>query len=173
MTQEELLTMIREKDKHAFTRLYDWYAPSLWAVIANAVGPDRAESVLRETFVDVWKNIGHYDESDGRLFTWMLIRARHAAVQAIHNGHHQPPKQPTDSFVRLLDHTPRATHAIEVIGVREFVKKMRPKCIQMIELLFFRGYSPEQTADALAVPRDAVKLQNRNCVTDLRQSLLH
>jgi RNA polymerase sigma-70 factor (ECF subfamily) len=30
---------------------------------------------------------------------------------------------------------------VDTIGINEFVKKLKPKCIQIIDLLFFKGYT--------------------------------
>ena len=50
----------------------------------------------------------------------------------------------------------------------KFVKKLKPKCIQIIDLLFFKGYTQQEASDELAIPLGTVKTQNRNCISDLR-----
>jgi RNA polymerase sigma-70 factor (ECF subfamily) len=60
---------------------------------------------------------------------------------------------------------------IDSIGIQEFVKKLKPKCIQIINLLFFKGYTQQEVADELEIPLGTVKTQNRNCINDLRNFL--
>jgi RNA polymerase sigma-70 factor (ECF subfamily) len=51
------------------------------------------------------------------------------------------------------------------------VNKLKPKCIQLIELLFFQGYTQQEASDELEIPLGTVKTQNRNCINDLRTYL--
>jgi RNA polymerase sigma-70 factor (ECF subfamily) len=36
-------------------------------------------------------------------------------------------------------------------------KKLKPKCIQIIDLLFFKGYTQQEALDELAIPLGTVK----------------
>ena len=60
---------------------------------------------------------------------------------------------------------------IDSIGIQEFLKKLKPKCIQIINLLFFKGYTQQEASDELEIPLGTVKTQNRNCINDLRNFL--
>jgi hypothetical protein len=35
---------------------------------------------------------------------------------------------------------------VDTIGINEFVKKLKPKCIQIIDLLFFKGYTQQEAS---------------------------
>ncbi|CAM3436413.1 RNA polymerase sigma factor [Flavobacterium longum] len=174
MTQDDLLVLIRNQDEKAITHLYNMYSKSLFAVISNFIREhEEAEDVLQETFVKIWKNIDSYNESKGRFYTWILNIARNAAIDKLRSkGFNNTKKNlSADNFVHLLDDNSRTTNMIDVIGIREFVKKLKPKCIQLIELLFFRGYTQQEASDELEIPLGTVKTQNRNCINDLRNYL--
>jgi RNA polymerase sigma-70 factor (ECF subfamily) len=174
MTQDDLLVMINNKDDKAFTHMYNMYSRSLFAVISNLVREnEEAEDVLQETFVKIWKNIDSYNESKGRFYTWILNIARNAAIDKLRSkGFNNSKKNlSSDNFVHLLDDSNRTTNIIDVIGIRDFVKKLKPKCIQIIELLFFKGYTQQEASDELEIPLGTVKTQNRNCINDLRNYL--
>lgn len=174
MTQDDLLVLIRNQDEKAFTHLYNMYSKSLFAVISNFIREhEEAEDVLQETFVKIWKNIDSYNDSKGRFYTWILNIARNAAIDKLRSkGFNNTKKNlSADNFVHLLDDNSRTTNMIDVIGIREFVKKLKPKCIQLIELLFFRGYTQQEASDELEIPLGTVKTQNRNCINDLRNYL--
>ncbi len=170
MTQEELLQGIKRKDDKAFTHLYDVYAKSLFAVISNTVRSRAdAEAALEETFVRIWKNIDSYSEKKGRFYTWMLNIARKTASDKIRTTDHK--NTTGQNFVHLHDDNNFAGSRIDAIGIREFVKKLKPKCIQIIELLYFRGMSQREAADILEIPVESVKTNNRYCINDLRNYL--
>jgi hypothetical protein len=46
-------------------------------------------------------------------------------------------KPSSDNFVHLLDDSNKLVDKVDTIGINEFVKKLKPKCIQIIDLLFF------------------------------------
>ncbi|MBS1534796.1 MAG: sigma-70 family RNA polymerase sigma factor [Flavobacteriaceae bacterium] len=174
MTQDDLLPLIRAQESRGFTLLYDMYSKSLFAVISNLIkDKEEAEDVLQEVFVKVWKNIDSYSESKGRFYTWMLNIARNSAIDKLRSkGHKNSQKNlSADNFVHLLDDNSRTNHKIDTIGIQEFVKKLKPKCIALIELLFFKGYTQQEAADELELPLGTVKTQNRSCINDLRNYL--
>lgn len=174
MTQEEILSLIHKKDEKAYTLLYDMYAKSLFAIISNLLKEkEEAEDVLQEVFVKIWKNIDSFSESKGRFYTWMLNIARNSAIDKLRSkGFNNGKKNlSSDNFVYLMDDSNKLNHKIDSIGIQEFVKKLKPKCIQIIDLLFFKGYTQQEASDELEIPLGTVKTQNRNCINDLRNFL--
>ena len=174
MTQEELIPLLLKREERAFTIMYDMYSKSLFSVISNLLKEtEDAEDVLQEVFVKIWKNIETYNDSKGRLYTWMLNIARNTAIDKLRSkGYNNSQKNlSTDNFVHLLDDSNKLIHRIDTIGIQEFVKKLKPKCIQLIELLFFQGYTHQEASDELEIPLGTIKTQNRNCINDLRTYL--
>ncbi|MEO8517100.1 MAG: sigma-70 family RNA polymerase sigma factor [Flavobacterium sp.] len=174
MTQEELLPLILKKDDRAFTYVYDMYSKSLFAIISNLIKDrEEAEDVLQEVFVKIWKNIDSYNESKGRFYTWILNIARNTSIDKLRSkGFNNSQKNlSSDNFVHLLDDSNKLTNKIDTIGIQEFVKKLKPKCIQLIDLLFFKGYTQQEVSEELEIPLGTVKTQNRNCINDLRNFL--
>ncbi|HNP31754.1 MAG TPA: sigma-70 family RNA polymerase sigma factor [Flavobacterium sp.] len=174
MTQEELLPLLLRKEERAFTLLYDMYSKSLFSVITNLIKDhEEAEDVLQEVFVKIWKNIETYNQSKGRLYTWMLNITRNAAIDKLRSkGYNNSQKNlSSDNFVHLLDDSNKLTNRIDSIGLREFVNKLKPKCIQLIDLLFFKGFTQQEASEELSIPLGTVKTQNRMCMNDLRNFL--
>ena len=171
MTQEELLQLIYKKDEKAFTHIYDMYSKSLFSVI-NVLMKNReeAEDVLQEVFIKIWKNIDSYNESKGRFYTWMLNIARNSTIDKLRskNFNNSQKNLTADNFVNQLEDSNKLVNLVDSIGIQEFVKKLKPKCIQIIDLLFFKGYTQQEASDELAIPLGTVKTQNRNCISDLR-----
>lgn len=174
MTQEELLPLLLRKEERAFTQLYDMYSKSLFSIITNLINDrEEAEDVLQEVFVKIWKNIETYNQSKGRLYTWMLNIARNTTIDKLRSkGFNNSQKNlSSDNFVHLLDDSNKLTNKIDSIGLREFVDKLKPKCIQLIDLLFFKGFTQQETSEELEIPLGTVKTQNRMCMNDLRKFL--
>lgn len=174
MTQEELIPLILKKDDRSFTIMYDMYSKSLFSVISNLIKEtEDAEDVLQEVFVKIWKNMDSYSESKGRLYTWMLNIARNTAIDKLRSkGYNNSQKNlNNENFVNRIEDSNKLTSKIDYIGLKEFVKKLKPKCIQIIEVLFFRGYTQQEASDELEIPLGTVKTLNRTCINDLRTYL--
>ena len=171
MTQKELIPLLLKKDDSSFTLLYDNYSKSLYGVIFTLIKDrEEAEDVLQEVFIKIWKNIDSYNESKGRLYTWMLNIARNTSIDKLRSkGFNNNQKNlSADNFVHILDDNSKTINQIDAIGIKEFIKKLKPKCIQIIDLLFFKGYTQQETSDELEIPLGTVKTQNRNCMNELR-----
>ena len=171
MTQEELIPLLLKKDDRSFTLLYDNYSKSLYGVIFTLIKDrEEAEDVLQEVFIKIWKNIDSYNESKGRLYTWMLNIARNTSIDKLRSkGFNNNQKNlSSDNFVHILDDNSKTINQIDAIGIKEFIKKLKPKCIQIMDLLFFKGYTQQETSDELEIPLGTVKTQNRNCMNELR-----
>lgn len=174
MTQEELLPLIYQKDDKAFTLLYDMYSKSLYGVISNLIkDSEDAEDVLQDVFVKIWKNIDSYNESKGRFYTWMLNIARNSSIDRLRSKSHNNKQKnlSSDNFVHILDDQSKIINNIDSIGIKEFINKLKPRCIQLIDLLFFKGYTQKETSEELEIPLGTVKTQNRNCINELRNLL--
>jgi RNA polymerase sigma-70 factor (ECF subfamily) len=174
MEQEELLKELLKKDDKSFTLLYDNYSKSLFGVIYNLIrNTEEAEDVLQEVFVKIWKNIDSYNESKGRLYTWMLNIARNTSIDKLRskNFNNSQKNLSTDNFVHILEDSSKTTNRIDAIGIKEFIMKLKPKCIQIIDLLFFKGYTQQEASDELEMPLGTVKTNNRNCMNELRKML--
>ena len=174
MSQEEVLSLIEKKDGKAYTHLYNMYSKSLFAVISNLIkNREEAEDVLQDVFVKIWKNIDSYNSEKGRLYTWMLNITRNTTIDKMRSkGYNKSLKnQELDNFVGIIDNESKFINKIDVIGVSEFIKKLKPKCIQIIDLLFFKGYTQAETSEELEMPLGTVKTLNRTCINDLRTYL--
>ena len=124
MTQEELLPLLLRKEEKAFTKLYDMYSKSLFGVITNLISDrEEAEDVLQEVFVKIWKNIETYNQSKGRLYTWMLNIARNTTIDKLRSKGFNDSKKnlSSDNFVHLLDDSNKLTNRIDSILLKNFV----------------------------------------------------
>jgi RNA polymerase sigma-70 factor (ECF subfamily) len=56
-------------------------------------------------------------------------------------------------------------------GIRKFVDKLKPMCVKLIDLLFFKGYTQKEASETLEIPLGTVKSRNRTCLNSLRETL--
>ncbi|HET7899475.1 MAG TPA: sigma-70 family RNA polymerase sigma factor [Flavisolibacter sp.] len=170
--EQELVAALRQKDEGAFGYLYDHYAGALYGVIKQVVGDvEVSNDVLQETFVNIWRRIEQYDESKGRLFTWMLNIARHAAIDKTRSKGFQQSSQ-----LKPLADGDNAVHAsvkpgVDDYGLKKVLLKLKEEQRLLIDLSYFQGYTHEQIAKALDIPLGTVKTRIRSALTQLRNFL--
>jgi RNA polymerase sigma-70 factor (ECF subfamily) len=158
---------LRKKDDEAFSYLYEHYSGALYGVIKQIVGDaELSNDVLQETFVNIWRRIDSYDETKGRLFTWMLNVARNAAIDKTRSrGFQQSQKQiPLDGDVVH----PSARPGFDDYGLKKLILKLKDEQRLLIDLSYFQGYTHEQIATALHIPLGTVKTRIRSALTQLR-----
>lgn len=174
MTQEEILPLVLKKDDRAFTILYEMYSKNVFGVIYNLMNDkEEAEDVLQEVFIKIWKNIDSYNESKGRFYTWIVNIARNATIDKLRSkGFNNSQKNSElNNFVNVFDDNSKFVNKIDAIGISNFIAKLKPKCIQIIELLFYKGYTQQEASDELQIPIGTIKTQNRTCINELRNYL--
>lgn len=74
---EDLIRLIRIKDRSACNALYDEYAPALYGEISRSVNDQfLAAEILEEIFVKIYTDNQAYNPKNGRFFTWMIVLTR-------------------------------------------------------------------------------------------------
>ena len=57
----------------------------------------------------------------------------------------------------------------ENIGVKDLVQKLRPEYKELIELIYFNGYTHAEVAEQLNMPLGTVKTRIRAAIIELRK----
>ncbi|GAB3644297.1 RNA polymerase sigma factor [Spirosoma arcticum] len=168
-----LIEKLTQRDQQAFQWLYDQYSSALYGVVLRIVrDEEQAQDVLQDIFVKIWKNLDAYDASKGRLFTWMLNVSRNTAIDALRARKAQPSSaiRTDEDNVHIIDRQyntqqPNPEH----IGVQEIVSQLRPERKQLIDLVYFAGYTHEEAAEELKLPLGTVKTRIRAALQELKQ----
>jgi len=175
MELEELITRFQQKDTFAFEKLHAMYAHNICGVINTIVKDDNlAQEICQDVFVKIWNNALSYNSSKGRFFTWIVNIARNAAIDTMRSKAFKNQKKnlSADYFVSILENTSEDEETTKnTDGIRKLVSKLKDKCIQVIELLYFKGYTQKEVSEELDIPVGTVKTRNRSCVAQLRENM--
>lgn len=169
--EKELVTALRSKDDGAFGYLYDHYSGALYSVIKQIVADNEiSNDVLQETFINIWRKIELYDETKGRLFTWMLNIARNAAIDKTRSKGFQ---QSTTSLPIMETDGSYATvkPGVDDFGLKKVLQKLKDEQRLLIDLSYYQGFTHEQISKALHIPLGTVKTRIRSALTQLRTLL--
>ncbi|GAB3959197.1 sigma-70 family RNA polymerase sigma factor [Spirosoma harenae] len=173
VSESVLIEKLIKRDQQAFQWLYDQYSPALYGVVLRIVrDEEQAADLLQDIFVKIWKNLDAYDSSKGRLFTWMLNIARNSAIDSLRAQKTQPSAaiRTDEDNVHIVDrqHNTQQPNP-EHIGIKDVVNQLRPDRQQLIDLVYFSGYTHEEAAEKLNLPLGTVKTRIRAALQELKQ----
>lgn len=166
ITEEQLVARLRARDESAMTIFYDKYGTALYGVIARIVKKEEiAEDVLQECLVKIWHSFLSYDTSKGRLFTWVLNICRNLAIDKIRSRQYRvgTRTQPLEDSAAQWQAAPSAFKP-EHIGLEEITRQLNPEQKQIIDLLYFGGYTQSEVAEELDLPLGTVKTRARAAI---------
>jgi len=168
--EQELVLLLKQRHQSAFSYLYDNYSSALNSIITNIV-PDyeQAADVLQEVFVKIWRQIESYDETKGRLFTWMLNIARNASIDTVRSKAWQNSKQNNELTETNFAAAGSVQTNTDQIGLRKIVHQLKDEHKVLVELSYFKGYTQDEISKMLDIPLGTVKTRLRTALTQLRQ----
>lgn len=167
----DLVPMLKSGDEAAYASLYDNYSPLLYGILHRIVcDREEADNLLQDCFVKVWRNIDSFDPEKGRLATWLINIARNTAIDFTRSKYYSQ-KRKNQKLENLVgeDATMTAPHLpVETIGMRQLVEQLSPVCREVIEWLYFEGYTQQEVADQFGIPLGTVKSRTRLALKELR-----
>jgi len=172
LSEEELVSALKNREKIAVEALYDMYSSSLFGVISRIITDTAtAEDVLQETFVKIWHSFSSYSTEKGRLFTWMVNIARHLAIDKLRSKDfkNQNKNQELENNVTFIDEQRNTVYKPELLGIKDLVQTLKPEQKLILELVYFKGYTHVEAADELGIPLGTIKTRLRMAILQLRK----
>ena len=169
--EEALVLRLIARDEQALRVLHDRYSRNLLHVIMRLVRDENlAQDVLQEGLLKVWMSIDRYDAARGRLFTWMVRVCCNQAIDALRSPRHRF-HSGTKSLETGGAQQARASSTFnpEHIGVRELTLLLKPRQREVIDLLYFGGFTQVEAAEQLGIPLATVKTRARAALQVLAQ----
>ncbi len=173
----ELLGKVGERDRGAFSDLYDRVSGALLALALTLLN-DRAEAedVLQEVFLTVWNRAGSYDPGLGKAITWLMTVTRNRSYDRIRATKRK--RKAVERAAGEADVLGTAGHegsqesTNERAGRIESVLHALPDAQrEAIELAFLHGYTQTEVAERLAEPLGTVKARIRRGMLRLKELL--
>jgi len=171
-SEQELVSLLRNRDSRAFGYLYDNYSGALLGIINQIVDDiDLANDVLQDVFVNIWRKIESYDSGKGRLFTWMLNIARNASIDLIRSSAYQNMRRTKDIDDSYDVGSGADLIKVDHIGLKKVLEKLKEEHRVLVELSYFKGYTHEEISEIEDIPLGTVKTRIRNALKHLREIL--
>ena len=170
--ESELVNALKNKSEIGFQLLYKQYSASLFGIINKIIpNKDIAEDILHDSLIKIWKSMDSYDPNKGRLFTWMANITRNRSIDTLRSKRYKNIARTyeIDINIKAIDVRQSNTFNIDTIGLRELTAKLEQKHFEVLDLVYFAGYTHVEAADILTLPLGTVKTRIKNAIKELRK----
>ena len=163
----DLIAQLVKQDRQAFNYLYDNYSAALYGVVFKIVKNEEiAQDLLQDTFVKIWKNCEQHDPEKGRFFTWMMHIARNICFDYLRTN--RPETVDLIAVGDILENNQIIFPNIENNELEELISQLKKEQKVLIEMVYWEGYSHQETANRLKLPLGTVKTRVRDALKKLR-----
>lgn len=144
-TDEELVAGLKNKEETAFSYLVKNYSLALKKAIERPDVNVSSDDLLQDTFIKIWENIERFDETKGRLFTWMVVIARRIVSTDLTSKNHKKSRVTTaieeylDVHPYLKDPDNYLDTNGDMLNVLELVQTYAPDHTEIIKP-YLEGY---------------------------------
>jgi RNA polymerase sigma-70 factor (ECF subfamily) len=163
-TTRTLWARIAEHDEAALGELYDRCAPALLGMVLRILPEHSAAlQVVEDVFVRLWREARHHPCQDASVAAWLVVMARHAAVQRRRGEQKLPPlaRSQPDPLQKSFAWLPRSDEIARLEERRDLLRKVvnqLPKPQRhALELAVFEGHPEAEIAAKLGEPLGRVR----------------
>lgn len=170
--QIQLVAALNNGNPIAFNHLYRNYSAALMLEIMAIVRTtEQAEDVLQETFLKISKSLGQFDPLKGKFFTWMARIAKNNAIDSLRSKteKHARLADELDNYIGMLDLNNYYLYHPEHLDLRSLTGRLNLKEQELIQLIYYKGFSHSEVAEFLNIPIGTVKSRWRQAIFNLRK----
>jgi RNA polymerase sigma factor (sigma-70 family) len=174
MLADLLDAVARRQDRAAFARLFEHFAPRLKAYVRRLGAPEqKAEDIVQEVMITVWRRAGLYDARHASVGTWIFTIARNKRIDDLRRERHPEidasdpalvadPQDPADELVIWQEQARRLRDAVGALPEEQAL---------VLRKNFFEDKPHGVIAQELDLPLGTVKSRARLALAKLRQVL--
>jgi RNA polymerase sigma-70 factor (ECF subfamily) len=163
-------------DDRALADAFDQLAPSVYGGALRVLGNgSAAQDVVQDVFVELWRHPDRFDPAAGSLRTYLMVLARHRAVDVMRSELRRAARQ--EKHYRLTPADPPAAASDQVMAaetasvVRAAVQLLPDGQRQVVELAYFKGMTCREVANAMGIPEGTAKSRLRLAMAKLETLL--
>ena len=171
------MALVRRGDARAFEVIYDRHCDVAFSLAYRVCGTrPRAEEVVQEAFLALWRSGARYDRTKGSVRTWVLAIVHHRAIDALRRNVNYDRRNTFDDSVAEQIQSPERTDVEvarrdEAREIRAALEELPPDQSRVIELAFYGGYTHSEIAELLGAPIGTIKGRMRLGMEKMRSSL--
>lgn len=159
-----------DRDREAFARLFQYFAPRLkaWLIKAGAT-PGAAEDFAQDAMLTVWRKADLFDARKARAATWIFTIARNKRLDMLRR---EARPLPTPEIELAGEEVRRPDEIVsmseDAARVHNALARLSPDQVEVLRLAFFLDNPHSEIARRLDLPLGTVKSRIRNAMIKLR-----
>jgi len=177
LADEDLVELVYSGEARAFDVIYDRHSGPAFSLAFRICGSRaRAEDVVQDAFLSIWRSGARYDRARGSVRSWVLGVVHNRAIDALRREAARgagrtveekfadavPSGEYTDTEVERRDDAERVRRALEALPGEQR---------KVIELAYFGGFTHQEITEMLSLPTGTVKGRMRLGLAKLRIEL--
>lgn len=165
------------QDKVAFGALFEHFSPRLKTFLMRGsnLSPENAEELVQETMTKVWRRAPSFAPTQASASTWIYTIARNTRIDWFRKNSKQDPLlfRADDLYGDNDEVSPYSTlvQLRSNASIREQLNELPQEQSAVLNMMYFKGLSGQQAAEALAIPLGTVKSRIRLALAKLRIGL--
>ena len=170
-----LARVANQRDKAAFSVLFDHYVPLLraYSLVREPGAELVADELAQEVMIRVWLKAERYNSQLANINTWIFTIARNYRIDYLRrNGRFVSEIDPTEIFNDMEDESPNPfemTHQSRLEeNVRSGLEKLPREQAEILTKVYLEGKSHHQASEELKLPLGTVKSRVRLAVKKLK-----
>jgi len=176
LSDEALAAQVAQRNKAAFSVLYDRYSRAVYAMAAHMLGPAEAEEVVQEAFIRLWNKAYQFDAARGSFAAWFMTIVRNHLKDVLKRHSKQAQLLSAEEINHLLAETADPYINVEEESWRRERDEAMLRALQSLPeeqrlaliLAYFSGFSQSAIAEELEWPLGTVKKRIRLGLQKLR-----
>ena len=169
--ENEMLFCLQSNEQLHFSKFYNRFSAALFGLILNWIkDAEVAENLLQDVFVKAWRGRELYDPSKGRIYTWLYNIARNTCIDFLYSKTFKKTKASllSDDMAVLVPSLKNGGLTPDTIGLRKLVNTLREEEREVIELMYFKGFTQTEIAAIMNMPLGTVKTRVSRAIKNLR-----
>lgn len=169
-----LLRVGSDRDRSAFKKLYEHFAPRLKSFLLR-IGSDMsaAEEICQESMIMVWRRAETFNPESAGASTWIFTIARNKRIDKLRKDNRPLPDLNDPSFFQIpVDKSDDILQRVEgEKKIKNALKNLPPEQAKLILSAYYEEKSHRKIADETNLPLGTVKSRIRLAINRLRTQL--
>lgn len=174
LSDHELLELLRNGDKAAFTEIYNRYWESMVAVATHKTGDlDEGEEIVQDIFVSLWNRRKDLRIS-GPLKNYLSVSVKYRVIKALAmQSNRREFDYPHSVDAAIIDDSTQEYLQLEELReqLSRLVAMLPEKCRLVYQLSRDAGYSQKEIASALSISEKTVEAHLGKALKTIRNGL--
>ena len=167
-----MLAVRDQRDKAAFGRLFDHFAPRLKGMLCrNGMAPALAEDIVQDVMLTVWRKAQMFDPGRAQVSAWIYQIARNRQIDVLRRERRPMPEELKPVEATEEDAAQILALEQETEALRAALKRLKPAQREMVERAYLGELTHAEIRAETGLPLGTIKSRIRLGLERLRHEL--